>query len=80
MQILKAAPRTDRPSLRAAGPDPKAMIERAEYLVGRYGAPADKVEGILAGMDRTTQTLLAIEMASRRQSSFSFDHDPFRGL
>lgn len=79
MQVFKRPPRDDRPVPLPSVPDRKAALERAEYIATRYFAPPAEAERAVATMDIPTQTMLAIEMAERRQSSFSFDHDPFRG-
>lgn len=60
--------------------DRKAVLERAEYLMQCYHAPPHVAERVVQGMDRLTETLLAIEMAQARQAAFTADYDPFRRM
>lgn len=79
MQVFKRPPRDDRPVPLPSAPDRKAALERAEYIAARYFAPPAEAERAVATMDIPTQTMLAIEMDARRQSTFTADYDPFGG-
>lgn len=55
-------------------------LNECGYLIGRYRAPADQADKIIAGLSFADRTLLALEMRERERASYVSDYEPFEGL